>query len=209
MKRYKQSEIEEIATILKNDGVISVPTDTVYGICARINSSKAYLKLVSVKNRPSDKSFPVLCKDLEQIESIAIVDERILKLIKAFMPGPLTLVLNKRLDAFSYINNAGARETDELAVRMIPSKFLNELIEKVDSPLFLTSANKSGMDVCRSLDEIEEECPTLDGMVIGDVSFGEASTIVDLTSDDIKIQRQGPIKEEEIMKVLKFYNMTI
>ena len=209
MKRYKQSEIEEIATILKNDGVISVPTDTVYGICARINSSKAYLKLVSVKNRPSDKSFPVLCKDLEQIESIAIVDERVLKLIKAFMPGPLTLVLNKRLDAFSYINNAGARETDELAVRMIPSKFLNELIEKVGSPLFLTSANKSGKDVCRSLDEIEEECPTLDGMVIGDVSFGEASTIVDLTSDDIKIQRQGPISEDEIMKVLKFYNMTI
>ena len=203
MNRYKQSEIKKIATILKNDGVISVPTDTVYGICARINSSKAYNNLVKVKNRPSTKSFPVLCKDLEQIKSIAIVDDKALKLIKAFMPGPLTLVLNKRPEAFSYINNAGARETDEVAVRMIPSKFLNELIDKVGSPLFLTSANKSGMDVCRSLDEIEEECPTLDGMVMGDVSFGEASTIVDLTLGDIKIQRQGPIKEDEIIKVLK------
>lgn len=205
MKRYKQSEIEEIATILKNDGVISVPTDTVYGICARINSSKAYNNLVKVKNRPSTKSFPVLCKDLEQIKSIAIVDDKALKLIKAFMPGPLTLVLNKRPDVFSYINNAGTRETYEVAVRMIPSKFLNELIEKVGSPLFLTSANKSGMDVCRNLDEIEEECPTLDGMVIGDVSFGEASTIVDLTLGDIKIQRQGPISEDEIMKELNRY----
>ena len=203
MKRYKQSEIEEVATILKNDGVISVPTDTVYGIGARINSSKAYEKLVSVKNRPSNKSFPVLCKDLEQIKSIASLDENALKLINAFMPGPLTLVLKKRPDAFSYINNAGTRETDEVAVRMIPSKFLNELIEKVGSPLFLTSANNSGKDVCKSLDEIEIECPTLDGMVEGNVSFGEASTIVDLTGDDIKIQRQGPIKEEEIMKVLK------
>lgn len=203
MKRYKQSEIEKVTTILKNDGVISVPTDTVYGICARINSRKAYLKLVGVKNRPSNKSFPVLCKDLEQIESIAIVDERALKLIKAFMPGSLTLVLNKRHDVFSYINNAGTRETDEVAIRMIPSKFLNELIEKVGSPLFLTSANKSGMDVCRSLDEIEEECPTLDGMVIGDVSFGKASTIVDCTGNDINIQRQGPISEDAIMKVLK------
>ena len=203
MKRYKQSEIKEIATILKNDGVISVPTDTVYGICARINSSKAYLKLVSVKNRHSTKSFPVLCKDLEQIKSIAIVDDKALKLIKAFMPGPVTLVLNKRPDAFSYINNAGTRETDEIAIRMISSIFLNKLIDKVGSPLFLTSANKSGMDVCRSLDEIEEECPTLDGMVIGDVSFGEASTIVDLTHDDIKIQRQGPISEEKIIDVLK------
>lgn len=203
MKRYKQSEIEEIATILKNDGVISVPTDTVYGICARINSSKAYNNLVKVKNRPSTKSFPVLCKDLEQIKSIVILDKKAIKLIKAFMPGPLTLVLNKRPEAFSYINNAGTRETDEVAVRMIPSEFLNKLIDKVGSPLFLTSANKSGMDVCRSLDEIEEECPTLDGMVIGDVSFGEASTIVDLTLGDIKIQRQGPISEDEIMKILK------
>lgn len=205
MKRYKQSEIEKIATILKNDGVISVPTDTVYGICARINSSKAYLKLVSVKNRPYTKSFPVMCSDIEQIKNIATLDENALKLIKAFMPGPITLVLNKRPDVLSYINNAGARETDELAIRMAPTPFLKELIKEVGSPLFLTSANKSGMDVCRNLDEIEEECPTLDGMVIGDVSFGEASTIVDLTLGDIKIQRQGPISEDEIMKELNRY----
>ena len=203
MKRYKQSEIEEVANVLKNDGVISVPTDTVYGICARINSSKAYLKLVSVKNRPSTKSFPVMCSDIDQIKNIAIIDEKALKLIKAFMPGPITLVLNKRPDVLSYINNAGTRETDELAIRMAPTPFLKELIKEVGSPLFLSSANKSGKDVCRSLDEIEKECPTLDGMVMGDLSFGEASTIVDLTGNDIKIQRQGPIKEEEIMKALK------
>lgn len=202
MKRYKQSEIEEVANVLKNDGVISVPTDTVYGICARINSSKAYLKLVSVKNRPSTKSFPVMCSDIEQIKSIAIIDEKALKLIEAFMPGPITLVLNKRPDVLSYINNAGARETDELAIRMAPTPFLKELIKEVGSPLFLTSANKSGMDVCKSLDDIEKECPTLDGMVMGDVSFGEASMIVDLTHDDIKTQRQGPISEDEIIRVL-------
>ena len=202
MKRYKQSEIKEVVTVLKNDGVISVPTDTVYGICARINSSKAYLKLVSVKNRPSTKSFPVMCSDIEQIKSIAIVDEAALKLIKAFMPGPITLVLNKRPDVLSYINNAGARETDELAIRMAPTPFLKELIKEVGSPLFLSSANNSGKDVCKSLDEIEIECPTLDGMVEGNVSFGEASTIVDLKGNDIKIQRQGPISEDEIMMVI-------
>ena len=202
MKRYKQSEIEEVATVLKNDGVISVPTDTVYGICARINSSKAYLKLVSVKNRPSTKSFPVMCSDIDQIKNIAIIDEKALKLIKAFMPGPITLVLNKRPDVLSYINNAGTRETDELAIRMAPTPFLKALIKEVGSPLFLSSANKSGKDVCKSLEEIEIECPTLDGMVLGDVSFGEASTIIDCTDNDIKIQRQGPISEDEIIKVV-------
>ena len=202
MKRYKQSEIKTIASILKEDGVISVPTDTVYGICARINSSKAYDKLVNVKNRPSNKSFPVVCSDIEQIKSIAIVDKRSEKLIKAFMPGPITLVLNKRPEAFSYINNAGMRETDELAVRMAPSKFLEELIKEVGSPLFLTSANKSGETVCKNLEAIEKVCPTLDGIVEGEVLFGEASTIIDCRSSDINIQRQGPISKEQIMEVV-------
>ena len=202
MKRYKQSEIKAIANILKEDGVISVPTDTVYGICAKINSSKAYDRLVNIKKRPANKSFPVVCSDIEQIKSVAIVNKRSEKLIKAFMPGPITLVLNKRPEAFSYINNAGMRETDELAVRMAPSKFLEELIKEVGSPLFLTSANKSGETVCKNLEAIEKVCPTLDGIVEGEVLFGEASTIIDCRSSDINIQRQGPISKEQIMEVV-------
>ena len=52
IKRYKPNEIEKIAQILKNDGVISVPTDTVFGICARMNSEIAYHKLIKVKKLP-------------------------------------------------------------------------------------------------------------------------------------------------------------
>ena len=50
VKRFKQTELDEIVKILKNDGVISVPTDTVYGICARISTQKAHDKLVAIKN---------------------------------------------------------------------------------------------------------------------------------------------------------------
>lgn len=202
MKRYKQNEIEELASILKNDGVISVPTDTVYGICARIHSKKAYDKLVEVKNRPANKSFPVMCLNEEQIKSIAMVSVEAEKLIRAFMPGPITLVLPKKIEAFSYINNAGERVSDELAVRMAPLKILEELLEKTGSPLFLTSANISGGEVCKSLEEIEKTCPGLDGVLEGEISFGEASTIVDCTSEEIRIQRHGPISEEEIKRVL-------
>lgn len=203
MKRYKQSEISELANILKNDGVISVPTDTVYGICARINSKKAYEKLVKIKNRPTNKSFPVMCLNEAQIRNIAIVNEDAEKLIKAFMPGPITLILNKKPEAFSYINNAGTKISDELAVRMAPLKILEELIQKAGSPIFLTSANISGGETCKNLDEIEQTCPNLDGMLEGDISFGQASTIIDCTSEKIKIQRPGPISEKEIIKVLK------
>ena len=58
MKRYKQTEINELAEILKNDGVISVPTDTVYGVCACMNSKKAHDNLMQVKKRPIEKNFP-------------------------------------------------------------------------------------------------------------------------------------------------------
>lgn len=49
MKRYKQNEIDKVSKILKDNGVISVPTDTVYSLCASINSRKAYEKLISIK----------------------------------------------------------------------------------------------------------------------------------------------------------------
>lgn len=198
MKRYSQDDIDTVIKILKDDGVISVPTDTVYGICARVNSLKAFHKLVEIKNRPDNKNFPIMCSDLEQIKSISIVDKKVKKLINAFMPGPITLVLRKKNDTFLTINNGGERETNEIAVRMATSTFLKEVIIGVGCPLFMTSANKSGMDVCKSLDDIEKMCPTLDGMVEGDVSFGEASTIVDCTDDNIP----GPIAEEQVMEAL-------
>lgn len=200
MKRYKNSEISEVVEILKNDGVISAPTDTVYGICAQINSKNAFDKLVNIKKRPATKSFPVMCCNMEQIRDIGIVDEKVEKLIEAFMPGPITLVLNKKSEAF--LNNAGLRETDELAVRMAPTEVLNELITKLGRPIFMTSANISGKAVCTSLEEIENEFPELDGILEGDVSFGEASTIVDCTRGEVRIQREGPITEEEIKRVL-------
>ena len=65
---YKQNEIDKLVQILKNDGVISVPTDTVFGICARINSQIAHDKLIEVKKRPINKAFPVMCANEKQIK---------------------------------------------------------------------------------------------------------------------------------------------
>ena len=194
MKRYKQTEIDELAKILKNDGVISVPTDTVYGVCASINSKKAYEKLKSIKNRPSTKPFPIMCADEEQIERIAIVDERAKKLIQAFMPGPITLVLKKKVNMPSYISN----DKDTIAIRMATSKAIKELIIKTGSPIFMSSANQSGETTCNSLEEIEKKLPELDGILEGNVQIGQASTIVDCTLEEIKILRQGPISIEQI-----------
>lgn len=200
IKRYNQNEIEELVQILKNNGIISVPTDTVFGICARINSQIAHDKLIQVKKRPINKSFPVMCANEEQIKRIAIVNKREENLIKAFMPGPITLVLRKNSDLPQYVTNG----KDTIAVRMATSKSLEELILKLGSPIFMTSANQSGEKESINLDEIEKNCPLLDGMMEGQVVFAKGSTIVDCTSQDgIKILREGPISIEEINKIIK------
>lgn len=198
IKRYKQTEIDELANILKNDGVISVPTDTVFGICARISSEAARNKLIAVKNRPAEKAFPVMCANEDQIKSIAIVTEKSEKLIKTFMPGPITLILKKKSALSGYVTNG----KDTIAVRMATSKALEELIIKTGSPIFMTSANQSGEAECSNLDEIEKSCPLLDGMMEGNVVFSKGSTIVDCTSEEIKIIRSGPITIEQIKEVI-------
>ena len=196
---YKQTEIEELSNILKNDGVIAVPTDTVYGLCARINSKGARENLIEIKNRPKNKAFPIMCNSIEQIKSVAKVNEKSEKVINAFMPGPITILLEKRKEIPEYVNN-GLRL---IAVRMATSKPLEELIEKVGSPIFMTSANLSGEPVCKSIEEIKEKFHNIDGILEGKVAYGQASTIVDCTSDEIKIIREGPISLEEILEIIK------
>ena len=124
MKRYNESEIDKLSDILKNDGVISVPTDTVYGLCASMNSEKGREKLMQIKNRPANKSLPIMCADEKQIKSIAIVDEKIEKIIHAFMPGPITLVLLKGQNIPKYVN----ADSNQIGVRMATTKVLEELI---------------------------------------------------------------------------------
>lgn len=198
MKRYNKNQIKELSEILKNNGVISVPTDTVFGICGSIKSKKAQAKLKAIKNRPENKSFPIMCANLEQIKSIEIVDKKSEKIIKEFMPGPLTIVLRKNPQLPEYISNG----KNTIAIRMATSNELKELIKILGCPVFMTSANKSGEEVCKTLEDIEKNCPDLDGMLEGEVSFGQASTIVDCTSNEIKILRKGPISEDEIIKAL-------
>lgn len=199
MKRFKQTQINEIVDLLKNDGTLSVPTDTVYGVCCRYDHKEAQEKLRDVKKRPETKAFPIMCANEEQIKQICVVDERSEKLIQAFMPGPVTFILKKKACVADYVNGG----MDTLAIRMATSDVLEQIIEQLGCPVFMTSANQSGEPVCTSLEDIEKHCPLLDGMMEGDTTFSEASTIIDCTQDEIKILRQGPITLEQINQILQ------
>ena len=135
-----------------------------------------------------------MCANEEQIKSMVIVNDIAENLIKSFMPGPITLILKKKKDLPEYVTNG----KDTIAVRMATSKSIKELILNLGSPIFMTSANQSGEKECDNLDEIEKCCPLLDGMMEGNVIFSKGSTIVDCSSNEIKILREGPISKEQI-----------
>lgn len=199
MKIFKQTEIEELANIINSDGVLAIPTDTVYGLCAKMNSKKAREKLMDTKKRPNNKSLPIMCADEKQIKSIAIVNKREEKIIQAFMPGPITLVMQKSKNLPEFINQG----SPEIGIRMATSEEIKLLINKVGGPICVTSANLSGEPVCESIEEIKNKFPDIDGIIEGQVSYGKASTIVDCTSEEIRIIREGPISLEEILSVIK------
>ena len=140
-----------------------------------------------------------MCVDENQIKSIAVISKKAEKIIRAFMPGPITLILKKKDTVPEYVNYG----ISTIAVRMATSEPLENLIRKVGSPIFMTSANKSGEATCSNLQEIEKACPTINGIMEGNVPFGKESTIVDCTSEEIKILRSGPISWEQIISVLK------
>ena len=195
VKTYNDKEIDKLVRILKNNGVISVPTDTLYGLCGIISSKEAYDKLIDIKGRDKSKSFPVMCSDIKQIEGIAVVNDVAREIINKFMPGPITIVLKKKDNIDDWVTNG----KDTIAIRMATSKTLEELIKKVNCPLFMTSANKSGESPCINIDEIKESCPSIDGILEGKVIFGQGSTIIDCTTNNIKILREGPITLEQIL----------
>ncbi len=197
IRRFRKDEISEMADVILRNGVISVPTDTVYGLCARYDSKDAQEHLRDIKQRPKDKAFPLMCADAEQIRSVACTDEISEALIRGLMPGPVTLILKKRDTVADYVNGG----MDTLAVRMATDDTLKQLIRAVGRPVYMTSANLSGQPVCRSLDEIKEACPDLDGMLEGETAFGRASTIIDCTKEKPVILREGPVQFETVMRI--------
>ena len=198
MQRFDSEDIKEMVHILKEDGVLLVPTDTVFGVCARMGSKQALENMRKVKNRPKEKAFPLMCSSLQQMESIAYIDEESKAIIEAFMPGPLTLIVKKKEEVEEYVN--GGKET--LALRMATSDTLKEMIEELGEPIFMSSANQSGEDACMNVEDASRACPLAEGILVGEVSYAKASTIIDATNQ-FQIVREGPIVKEDIVNVLK------
>ena len=192
---------DEAVNIIKNGGVVVLPTETVYGIGCSCFNEESIKRLYEIKNRPYNKPISVLVSNIDMISRVAKnISDIEMKIIKTFFPGPLTIVLEKN-DNIPDILTANGKT---IGVRMADNNIINTIIDKVDIPLAVSSANESGMDANINIDTIYEIFKDkIDYYVDGGISkIGVASTVVKVVNGEVIILREGIITKSEIENVI-------
>ena len=198
MKIYSQQDIKEVAMALRNHKIIAFPTDTVYGVSVLYGDVNDLDALKHAKNRPETKPIPMMVSSIEQMKQIAMVDERTEKIAQALLPGALTLVLPVKEDVDPLYTNG----MPTVAVRIPNAPFVLSLIDELNTPLLVTSANQSGQKTALTYQDVLDQLPNIDGLVKGECHELQASTIVDCTKENLKILREGPISLEQLEKAI-------
>lgn len=194
-----KNEILDIIECVKKGGVVAFPTDTVYGLGVVYDDEDALNRLKLSKGRPDNKPIPMMIASVEQLDSVAILNEEAYQLMEAFMPGAITLIVKKKTSVPDYVTNG----FETIGCRMPDDDFILEMITHLNKPMLVTSANLSGEPTGTTFEEVRDKFDDrIDMIVKGECGSGQSSTIVELTSDHPKIIRVGEISEVEIMKVL-------
>ncbi|MGV3488730.1 MAG: L-threonylcarbamoyladenylate synthase [Tuberibacillus sp.] len=194
-------DIEEAAAFIRDGELVAFPTETVYGLGANALSEEAVKKIYEAKGRPSDNPLIVHISELDQMKRIAReVPDAAEKLIKAFWPGPLTVIVPVS-DAVAETVTAGL---DTVGIRMPSHPVSQALITAAGVPIAAPSANLSGKPSPTEAEHVYEDmngriAGILDG---GPTGVGVESTVVDTTSEPVTILRPGGITREQLESVL-------
>ena len=191
------SAIALACEVVRAGGLIAFPTDTLYGLGCDPNLPTALQKIYAAKGRSMTKAIPVLISHPDQLVGLVSgLPERTSRLMQEWWPGALTLVLPKHpdlpLDLTPYPG---------LAVRMPDHPVALSLLDQT-GPLAVTSANLSDYENPRDAKGVLEQLDGLVDLVLdgGQLSGGQASTIVDCLGKEPKLLREGPVPFSEILE---------
>ncbi|CAF3320206.1 unnamed protein product [Rotaria socialis] len=195
--------IDDCISILKQDGVLAVPTDTIYGLAALVNSEKGFRRIYEIKGRSFTKPLAI---SIGTIDDLFIWSKPTLTKEQLstgdLLPGPVTLMFERQSILPSYFNP----DANQVALRIPNCQFMIELAQRLQEPIALTSANISNEPSAVCIQEFEALWPQIDLVIDGGLLTSNdrcGSTIVDLSEKGyFNIQRQG-IDCERIVKYLK------
>jgi len=184
---------------LSNHQVIAFPTETVFGLGVFYDDEKAYNLLNKVKNRREDKPYTMMLSDVKEISKYAIIKDKYLPIINKYMPGSLTILVRAKKCVPAYVTH----NTGIIGIRIPSNKEALDLLKFVKKPLLVPSANKADQKPALSANEVKAIFKDeIEVIIPGEISSGEPSTIIDLTGDEIKLIRKGPIPFEELNQLL-------
>ncbi len=189
------------ARIIREGGLVAVPTETVYGLGANGLDPQAVAKIFTAKGRPQDNPLILHVTDAAQVERFCHhIPDSAYRLAEAFWPGPLTMVLPAR-DTVPKCTTAGL---DTVAVRCPDSDITRKIIALAGVPIAAPSANLSGKPSTTTAEHVlHDHDGRIDAVVDGgDCRVGVESTIVDLTEDRPRLLRPGGITPEQLAEIL-------
>lgn len=192
--------LQAAAGIIRDGGLVAFPTETVYGLGADAMNAEAAAKIYEAKGRPSDNPLIVHIADKEQVDLLAEnVPEAAERIMEAFWPGPLTIILNKKKE----VPHGTTGGLNTVAIRMPSHPVAQALIRESGCMIAAPSANTSGRPSPTTAAHVMEDMQGRIPMILdgGAVGIGIESTILDLTGEIPMILRPGYITKEMLEKV--------
>lgn len=203
--------LEEAIQLLKNDNIIAIPTETVYGLAGNAFSDNAVKKIFRLKNRPWNNPLIVHIGSLNELDSLAKdIPEVAYHLASTFWPGPLTIILKKK-DKVAKTVTAGL---DTVAVRIPDHPLTLKLLERLDFPLAAPSANPFGSISPSRAEHVENYFKDQLDLILdgGECTKGIESTIIGFDQNEEPVlYRHGSIsleQVEEIVGEVKIFNQS-
>lgn len=197
-----QTTIQNAARTIHAGGLVAMPTETVYGLAADATNDASVARIFEAKGRPQFNPLIIHVAGADMAMRYVDVSPLAEKLMSAFWPGPLTLVLPRRKDSgVSLLVSAGL---DTLGVRVPNHPLAQALITAVDRPLAAPSANRSGTISPTRADHVAESLGDKVDMILdgGASHIGVESTIVKIDGDRVVMLRPGGIARADIERVI-------
>jgi L-threonylcarbamoyladenylate synthase len=192
--------MDEVISALKAGELVIFPTDTLYGIAADPFNENSIKKVFMVKNRPFDMPLSIAVSNEKMMESVAVLNDNARKLIRKFMPGPLTITLTKK-PSIPDMLTAG---TNQVGIRIPDHPLAIRLIDRF-GPITATSANLHShpdpVEASVAVKDLKNHAAIC--IDCGKTKYQGQSTIIDVSDGPVEIIRKGVISQEEIENALR------
>lgn len=184
--------LEQIVTVLKKGGVIIYPTDTIYGLGCDITNHKAIEKVAHLRGVKADKAhFSFICHDLSHIaDYIKPIDNSTFRVLKKALPGPFTFIFNANNNVPKLLSS----KKKTVGIRVPDNNITREIVRMLGNPLLSTSIRDDDEILEYSTDPeliYEKYEDRVDLVIDGGIGGNQASTVIDCTSGDFEIIREG------------------